>query len=73
MKITTKGQVTIPLAIRRHLGLVPQSEVDFKIVGSVVQLTKARAGGRGRGLVARLRKKGDVQMTTDQILALTRR
>jgi AbrB family looped-hinge helix DNA binding protein len=73
MKLTTKGQVTIPLAIRRHLGLVPHSEVDFKVVGDVVQLRKARAGGRGRRIVERLRKRGDVKMTTDEILALTRR
>jgi bifunctional DNA-binding transcriptional regulator/antitoxin component of YhaV-PrlF toxin-antitoxin module len=62
MKVTTRGQVTIPLAIRRHTGLVPHSEVDFKIVRGVVQL-----------LVERLRKQGDVPLTTDEILALTRR
>jgi antitoxin PrlF len=29
--ITTKGQATIPLAVRRHLGLNPGDKVDFVI------------------------------------------
>ena len=29
MRVTTKGQVTIPLAIREKLGIVPSAEVDF--------------------------------------------
>jgi AbrB family looped-hinge helix DNA binding protein len=73
MKITTKGQVTIPLEIRRRLGLLPHSEVDFVIEGDAVRLRKAAPGRRGKRLVARLRGRGDVQMTTAEIMALTRR
>jgi AbrB family looped-hinge helix DNA binding protein len=29
MRVTTKGQVTIPKHIRDHLGIVPGSEVEF--------------------------------------------
>ena len=29
MKITTKGQVTIPVEIRERLGLLPETEVRF--------------------------------------------
>jgi AbrB family looped-hinge helix DNA binding protein len=29
MRVTTKGQVTIPKEIREHLGIVPGSEVEF--------------------------------------------
>ncbi|MGE0500914.1 MAG: AbrB/MazE/SpoVT family DNA-binding domain-containing protein [Rhizobiaceae bacterium] len=29
MRVTTKGQVTIPKEIRDHLGIVPGSEVEF--------------------------------------------
>jgi len=72
MRITTKGQVTIPLEIRRRLGLHPQSEVDFEVVGNTVRLRKAPGGRRGRRLVVRLRGRGDVKMTTEEILALTR-
>jgi AbrB family looped-hinge helix DNA binding protein len=73
MKITTKGQVTIPLEIRRKLGLLPHSEVDFEVVGNAVRLRKATPLRRGGRVVARLRGRGDVKMTTDEILALTRR
>ena len=33
MKITSKGQVTIPVEIREKLALLPNSEVEFEIVG----------------------------------------
>lgn len=72
MKVTTKGQVTIPREIRQRLGIVPHSEVDFEVVGNTVRLRKARSGGRGKRLVARLRGRGDVRMSTEEILALTR-
>lgn len=73
MKITTKGQVTIPQDIREKLGLLPHTEVDFEVRGDVVVLTKARRPGeRGRKVVESLRGRGDVAMTTDEILALTR-
>lgn len=44
MKITTKGQVTIPQAIRERLGLLPHTEVDFEVRGDVVVVTKAGMG-----------------------------
>lgn len=76
MRITSKGQVTIPIEIREKLGLVPESEVDFKLEGNSVRLVKipAKRGrrSRGAGVVERLRGKGDVRMSTDEILALTR-
>jgi AbrB family looped-hinge helix DNA binding protein len=76
MKITSKGQVTIPVEIREKLGLVTNSEVEFELVGREVRIRKVRkakgAGCRGKSLVARLRGKGSVQITTDEILTLTR-
>ncbi len=38
MRVTTKGQVTIPKDIRDRLGIVPGSEVDFVESGGVVAL-----------------------------------
>lgn len=29
MRVTTKGQVTIPLSVREKLGIIPHSEVEF--------------------------------------------
>lgn len=73
MKITTKGQVTIPAEIRERLGLLPNTEVEFTLAGNGVVLTKARRGTRrGQRVVAHLRGRGTVQMSTDEILALTR-
>lgn len=73
MRITSKGQVTIPLAIREKLGLLPNTEVEFDIAGNTVRIRKLRARSRrGATLLSRMRGKGSVRMSTDQIMALTR-
>ena len=75
MRITSKGQVTIPAAIREKAGLLPHTEVEFRLEGGIVRIARARArrgDSRGARLVERLRGRGDVAMTTDQIMALTR-
>ena len=73
MRLTSKGQVTIPQEIRERLGLLPHTEVEFEIEGDAVKVRKARGGSRrGRELVARMRGRGDTRLTTDDILALTR-
>jgi AbrB family looped-hinge helix DNA binding protein len=75
MRITSKGQVTIPAEIREQAGLLPHTEVDFEYDGKTVRLVrsrKSRKDGRGERLVAHLRGRGDVDMTTDAIMALTR-
>ena len=74
MRITSKGQVTIPLRIRRQLGLHPNTEVTFDIAEGAARIKKVRgAGGRGERLVAHLKGRGTVRMSTDEILALTRK
>jgi AbrB family looped-hinge helix DNA binding protein len=75
MRITSKGQVTIPIEIRERLGLLPETEVDFVVDGEGARIVRRPDGGReGRGdrIVRRLRGTGSVRMTTDEILALTR-
>jgi AbrB family looped-hinge helix DNA binding protein len=72
MRITTKGQVTIPLVVREHLGLLPHTEVEFEIRGDTAVLTKATGRRRGRKLVDHMRGRGNGRMSTDEILALTR-
>lgn len=75
MRLTSKGQVTIPAAIREQAGLLPGTEVEFKIIGSTVRITRAaKTKGKSRGarLISRLRGQGDVAMSTDAIMALTR-
>jgi AbrB family looped-hinge helix DNA binding protein len=73
MRITSKGQVTIPLEVREKMGFLPDTEVEFKISGNTVLLKKARTQSkRGRDLIARMRGKATVKMATDEIMALTR-
>jgi len=75
VRITVKGQVTIPLDIRRKLGLLPYSEVEFDIVGDSVRIRRKKDGTRrGSRLVEHLRSapKPMRGMTTDQLMALTR-
>ena len=72
MKVTTKGQVTIPAHIRSYLGITPQSEVDFRIAENRVLLVKLPADRtEGPSRFARLRGvlKGG---TTDQWMRETR-
>lgn len=72
MRITIKGQVTIPLPIRQAADLPPGTDVDF-VLGEdgVVRLFRARQGA-GANAVAGLRGRADAGLTTDQIMALTR-
>lgn len=76
MRITSKGQVTIPQGVREQAGLLPDTEVEFVVEGGGVRIVKAavsRRPGRGHAAVARLRGRARrVSMTTDEIMALTR-
>jgi len=73
MRITSKGQVTIPQHIREQAGLHPLTEVEFAYVDGVVTVRPTPGGqDRGKRLVANLRGRGDGRMTTDEIMALTR-
>ncbi|MGH3679766.1 MAG: AbrB/MazE/SpoVT family DNA-binding domain-containing protein [Natronosporangium sp.] len=74
MRVTAKGQVTIPAAIRERFGLLPDTEVEFVVDGETVRLTRAEPSGASRGqrVVARLRGRARTGMTTEEILALTR-
>ncbi|HEY5708538.1 MAG TPA: AbrB/MazE/SpoVT family DNA-binding domain-containing protein [Solirubrobacterales bacterium] len=74
-KITSKGQVTIPKEIREDFGFLPGTEIEFVRDGDDIRVRKL-PGGRSRGdeIVERLRRAsgGDVAMSTDEIMALTR-
>jgi len=73
MRITSKGQVTIPQEIREQLGLMPETEVRFEVVGNVVQIRKATEGGRrGQRVLNALSGSATTHMSTDEIMALTR-
>jgi antitoxin PrlF len=71
-RVTTKGQVTIPKAVRDLLGLRPGNAVDFEVAedGRVV-LVKV-GGERPPSRFAALRGFAGPGPTTDEIMALTR-
>lgn len=83
MRITSKGQVTIPQQIRERAGLMPGTDVEFVLVetagttpGVEVRLRKAEAvegrPTRGRRLVQTLAGQGDFAMSTDEVIASMR-
>ena len=73
MRITSKGQVTIPQEIRERLGLLPETEVEFEVSGNAVKIRKARdSRTRGSRLVERMRGRATSGMSTEEILKLTR-
>lgn len=74
MRITSKGQVTIPAEIRERFGFVPETEVEFVVKAGSVVLRKVESDRRrGRSIVERLRGTATTRMSTDEILALTRK
>ena len=77
MRITSKGQVTIPQDIRERAGLLPHTEVEFIYDGKAVKIVRAdrrnkKKTSRGARLVEHMRGRGTVKLTTDQIMAMTR-
>lgn len=73
MRITSKGQVTIPQSIREKMGLLPDTEIDFSVEGNKVVLRKVKGkNSRGKSMIARMRGKATTNLTTDEIMALTR-
>lgn len=78
MRITAKGRVTIPAAIRRRAGLLPNSEISIAFDGRAVVIEPVRETVNGEGehgakVVAHLRAHGgDIAMTTDEIMRIMR-
>jgi AbrB family looped-hinge helix DNA binding protein len=74
MRVTIKGQVTIPAGIRAEFGFLPDTEVEFIVRDGAVHLQRVEGPDQSRGdrVVGRLRGRARGGMTTDEILALTR-
>ncbi|NOY08698.1 MAG: AbrB/MazE/SpoVT family DNA-binding domain-containing protein [Spirochaetes bacterium] len=73
MRVTTKGQVTIPQHIREKLGITPATEVDFVEEEDRILLVKRKGGGAATRKFTKLRGVATVKMTTEEIMALTRK
>jgi AbrB family looped-hinge helix DNA binding protein len=73
MRITSKGQVTIPIEIRERVGLLPHTEVRFEVEGNAVRiLREEKSSSRGQKVVERMRGRATSKMSTEEIMALTR-
>ncbi|MEJ7812067.1 MAG: AbrB/MazE/SpoVT family DNA-binding domain-containing protein [Gemmatimonadaceae bacterium] len=76
MRVTSKGQVTIPQDVRERHGLLPGTEVEFVDDGHGVRLRKVRGmKRRGHRLVEHMRGRAaatTTRLSTDEIMALTR-
>jgi AbrB family looped-hinge helix DNA binding protein len=73
MRITSKGQVTVPAWIRERFGLNEGTEVEFRIEGNTVVIVRAEGSEtRGQRLVRRLRGSGSSGMSTAEIMELLR-
>jgi AbrB family looped-hinge helix DNA binding protein len=72
MRVTVKGQVTIPSHIREKLGIRPNSDVSFLEEDGRVYLTRKKVTVPKKNRFRRYRGIATVKMTTDEIMALTR-
>ncbi len=74
-RLTTKGQVTVPLKVRNHLGLAAGDAVEFRITPEgavqVVPVTGPSTPAPTSRFAA-LRGRATVKLSTDEIMALTR-
>ncbi|UVK42265.1 AbrB/MazE/SpoVT family DNA-binding domain-containing protein [Mesorhizobium sp. AR07] len=76
MRVTTKGQVTIPKQIRDHLGIGPGSEVEFvateegaRLVAVNENLSEEEAARRFSDVLDRMEGTLDLGgMTTDEYM-----
>ncbi len=73
MRVTTKGQVTIPQDIREKLGIFPFTEVDFIEEKGRIYIAKKKEKRKRPRRFKKLRGIATVKMTTDQIMELTRK
>ena len=74
MRISSKGQITIPQSIRQRFGLLPNTDVIFDINEreEIILHKNMKDTKRGQFIVQCLTGKSSIPMTTDEIMKLTR-
>lgn len=72
MRVTTKGQVTIPRNVREILGIVPETDVEFQEDNGRFYIVKASKGNPPTTKFTQLRGIATAKMSTDEIMNLTR-
>jgi AbrB family looped-hinge helix DNA binding protein len=76
MRITSKGQVTIPKSVRERLGFLQGTEVEIFVDDNSARIVKKSKGAkkptRGEMIVSRLGSGKKPNLSTDEIMRLTR-
>lgn len=73
MRLNSKGQVTIPAALRARHGLHEGDEVDVIEDGNTLRIVQVKESPtRGQRLVHRMRGRASTSMSTDQLMELLR-
>lgn len=74
MRVSSKGQVTIPQELREETGILPSTEVEFELTKSGILIKKVKGKMLfGERVIGQMRGRADSKMTTDEIMALTRK
>lgn len=72
MRVTAKGQVTIPQELRERFALGPGTEVEVVEAADGALVRPVSHSSDGSRLLARLRDRADGDLTADEVLRLTR-
>jgi antitoxin PrlF len=71
--VTVKGQVTIPKAIRDHLGIKPGSRVLFEVgADGRIAIARSEANAPVPNRFERFRGTATIKMTTDEMMSMLR-
>lgn len=69
MKITSKGQVTIPKKFRDLFQLVPYTDVVFEVKENELRIKKSKQVSRSQILLVQMKGKATRKINTDEILS----
>jgi AbrB family looped-hinge helix DNA binding protein len=72
MRVTTKGQVTIPQSIRKKYNITPMSEINFVEEKGRVYIVKKKSKGSSPRKFKKFKGVATVKLSTEEIMALTR-
>jgi len=74
MRVTSKGQVTIPQNVRENMGILPaETEIEFlQDENGRWYINKTQSSKKKASRFRTAHKAGKLTMSTDDIMALTR-
>jgi len=74
MRLTSKGQVTIPQAMRERYGLHPNTEVSFQPCadGVLIRVAGAERVQQVKAAISKTRGSARAALSTHEVMRLTR-